>query len=85
MANVQINVNDLENLNEEEFLLLYNVRGPRNTHSNLPPMAVLEKIHGGGGMGESGLELPGTICELKCYKPKLLNIFSNYKPSVFQM
>ena len=36
MANVQINVNDLENLNDEEFLLLYNVRGPRNTHLSLP-------------------------------------------------
>ena len=35
--------------------------------------------------GVSGLELPSKICEPKCYKPKLLNIFSNYKPNVFQM
>ena len=30
------NVNDLENLNDEEFLLLYDVRGPRNKHLCLP-------------------------------------------------
>ena len=35
--------------------------------------------------GVSGLELPSTICELKCYKPKLLHLFSNHKPNVFQM
>ena len=35
--------------------------------------------------GVSGLELPSKICELKCYKPKLLNLVSNYKPIVFQI
>jgi len=30
------NVIDLENLNDEEFLLLYDVRGPRNKHLCLP-------------------------------------------------
>ena len=30
------NVNDLENLNDGEFLLLYDVRGPRNKHFCLP-------------------------------------------------
>ena len=46
--------------------------------------AALENIQWGGG-GVSGLELPSKICELKCYKPKVLNLFSNYKPNVFQM
>ena len=35
--------------------------------------------------GLSGLELPSKICELKCSKPKLLNLVSNYKHNVFQM
>ena len=34
--------------------------------------------------GVSGLELPSKIYELKCYKMKLLNLFSNYKPNVFR-
>ena len=33
----------------------------------------------------SGLELPSKICELKCTKRTLLDLFSNYKPNVFQM
>ena len=44
--------------------------------------AVLEKIHGGW---VSGIELPSKICELKCYKPKLLNLVSNCKCNVFQI
>ena len=39
------------------------------------------KFHGGEGL--ASLELPSKICELKCYKLKLLNLFSNYKPNVF--
>jgi len=36
MENVQMDVNDLENLNDEEFLLLYHVAGSRNKHLSLP-------------------------------------------------
>ena len=35
--------------------------------------------------GVSGLELPSKIWDLKCYKPKLFNLVSNYKHNVFQM
>ena len=33
---MQLDFNDIANLNDEEFLLLYDVEGPRNRHLSLP-------------------------------------------------
>ena len=41
---------------------------------------VLEQIH---GAGVSGLELPSEKLELKCYKLKLCNLFSNTLNRIF--
>ena len=36
MANLQLDLNAIADLNDEEFLLLYHVDGPRNRHLRLP-------------------------------------------------
>ena len=80
------------------FEIFHSKLTKKNAYRTRAPGEVIDLVSGGkdvttllsrgcarkNSWGVSGLQLPSKICELKCYKPKLPNLFSTYKPNAFQ-